>query len=234
MMDLKERIKELEMRLIEKDAVISEKNHMMKDIFHRVKNDYNVISSILNLESYDIHESAVSVLEDCISRIYTMSQMNEMLYKAISVGHIKAEDYIKTICETRYTTFNKKGLNVERKYDFDDITLESKTATYCGLFANEVFANAMKYAFNRKTGSETESDVMSNLVNVSLKKIDDNILRFSIEDNGVGLPEGFDTSESNSLGTKLIGIFAKSLGELSITSSPKTGTSYVIDFKYSK
>jgi two-component sensor histidine kinase len=79
------------------------------------------------------------------------------------------------------------------------------------LIINEAITNAFKYAFPAEH---------SGVVHVNLMKKTHTSYELTIEDDGVGLPEGYDASQSRSLGMTLIHGFSAQLGgELTIESS---------------
>jgi two-component system, sensor histidine kinase PdtaS len=80
-----------------------------------------------------------------------------------------------------------------------------------GLIINEAITNAFKYAFPQER---------SGTVQVNLRQQADTRYALTIEDDGVGLPKGYDPSQSRSLGMTLIHGFSAQLGgELIIESS---------------
>jgi len=98
------------------------------------------------------------------------------------------------------------------------------TAIPCGLIVNELMTNALKYAFpNHSPGT----------INVSLTSIAEPGFpphyELRVEDNGVGLPEGFDINSTTTLGLQLVTILITQLkGQINIISD--NGTHFIISF----
>ena len=112
--------------------------------------------------------------------------------------------------------------NITLEMDLDSIDVELDTAVPCGLIVNELISNSLKYAFpgDRK-----------GIVKVVLKKLDDEMIDLIISDNGIGIPEGIDFMNNNTLGMQLFrGISEDQLmGEIKVTN--QNGLTYKIQFK---
>ncbi len=90
----------------------------------------------------------------------------------------------------------------------------------CGLIINELVCNSLKYAFpDRTTNGKVSIDLS--------KETDRYVLRVS--DNGIGLPEGFDFFNANSLGFRLVKILANQIGA-TIDVHSGNGTQFIISF----
>ena len=63
------------------------------------------------------------------------------------------------------------------------------------MILNELISNAFKYAF---------ADREEGRIYIGFNKIKNNKFLFTVKDNGVGLPEDFDISNSSTLGMQLI------------------------------
>jgi two-component sensor histidine kinase len=75
-----------------------------------------------------------------------------------------------------------------------NIPLPTQQATACALVINELVQNALEHGFeNRIDGT----------VAVNLED-DGQTVTICVEDDGIGLPEAFDLSRSNSLGLQIV------------------------------
>jgi two-component sensor histidine kinase len=82
--------------------------------------------------------------------------------------------------------------------DSVNVTLES--AIFCGLIANELITNSLKYAFPDDGIGE---------IKVQLKRYAGHDVGLTISDNGIGVAPGFDFSRDGRLGLKLVNSLAK-------------------------
>ncbi|MGC4042008.1 MAG: sensor histidine kinase [Flavobacterium sp.] len=84
---------------------------------------------------------------------------------------------------------------VKFKLDIDQIDFPLSHSIPIGLIINEAVTNSIKYAF----------DVCGDcFISILLKKDRDGLYLLKISDNGKGMPDNFEISESNSLGMRLI------------------------------
>jgi two-component sensor histidine kinase len=75
----------------------------------------------------------------------------------------------------------------------DKVRLSLEKAIPLGLVLNELFTNALKYAFPEREG----------LLACEIRRRDGRV-EVKVADDGVGLPQGFDPQTTNTLGFKLV------------------------------
>lgn len=110
--------------------------------------------------------------------------------------------------------------------DVDDVNLDAGAVVPCALIINELVSNSLKYAF---IGSDRFENGMAQIV-ISLQRDRGGKLRLTVEDNGVGLPEGFTVNTSQSLGLKLVSVLTRQLkGALQVVSNA-SGTKFIVVF----
>jgi two-component sensor histidine kinase len=112
---------------------------------------------------------------------------------------------------------------IKLEVDMEKIDLVLDQAIPCGLMVNELITNSIKYAF---------PDKRDGTIFIGLKDVN-NVIHLSIEDNGVGLPEGFDILKSDTLGLQLVATLVEQLdGEITVNNYH--GTKYLITFEKAK
>jgi two-component sensor histidine kinase len=213
----------LERRRAEEEvtASLKEKEVLMKEIHHRVKNNMSVVSSLLRLQSSRVEDEHYrAMFNDSISRIKTMASIHEKLYQSEDLSKIIFSDYIKDTVNNIYKSYSP-GSNIKLVTDIQEITLRISAATPCGLIVNELITNSMKYAFPE--GREGE-------IRVSLQINEKGEIELKVADNGVGMPEGLDFENSDSLGLTLVNALVGQL-QGNIELSGEKGTEYKITFK---
>jgi PAS domain S-box-containing protein len=207
---------------------LKEKELLLREIHHRVKNNMAVISGLLDLQSARIQEDAMKELfNESRQRIKSMALVHDKLYNTEDLSRIDFSDYINSIVKDLISSYNKEGREIITKISAGDILLEIESAIPCGLIINELVTNAMKHAFPGKTGGE---------ITVSFTK-SCNIYTLFIHDNGIGLPEGFDYTRTNTLGLQLVDALTRQLkGNLKFQSgtAANQGTSVIMTFSEKK
>ncbi len=101
----------------------------------------------------------------------------------------------------------------------DDVAVPVDKAIPCGLLLNELITNALKHAF--KDGRRGD-------VRVELAR-DGTRLRLVVQDNGIGLPAGFDAQHTSSLGMQLVTTLAEQL-DASLDVSSRDGARFEVSF----
>jgi PAS domain S-box-containing protein len=199
---------------------INEKEILLQEVHHRVKNNLQVISSILNLQSsYVKDENSLSILRESQNRIKSMSFIHESLYQTKDFSGIEFGGYILSLANNLVHSYSLEVGLVKLTTEFDDMHLSLDQAIPCGLIANELISNSLKYAFDKGQHGE---------LFVSAKHKDSKVTLI-ISDNGKGLPEGFDYENSDSLGLQLVYTLKDQL-DASIQVFTKKGTKYLITF----
>ncbi|ERN41979.1 PAS domain S-box [Rubidibacter lacunae KORDI 51-2] len=202
-------------------ASLEEKELLLKEVHHRVKNNLQVISSIFSLQSQAIADpQALALLEDSQNRIGSMALIHEKLYQSARLANIDFSDYIRDLTEHLIASYNANPAWIETDTHIDDVRLTLDSAIPCGLLINELVSNALKHAF---------PDGRRGRIAIEFRTLEDGNLRLRVEDNGVGLPEGLDSNETNSLGLSLIASLAEQLrGRLQVTNT--TGACFEVVF----
>lgn len=184
------------MKVIEEELKesLKEKEILLMEIHHRVKNNLALVSGILQLQAFqsdnkELHDH----LSNSQSRIKTISTIHELLYQTENFSRINLKDDINKLIEHISETFGDHT-DVNFNLDLEDVLVNVNQAIPCALIVNEVLTNTYKHAFkDRKKGN----------VEIKLDQADRKI-SILISDDGVGLPEDFDSKDHKSLGLKLI------------------------------
>lgn len=152
-----------------------------------------------------------------------MAAIHELLYESQSFSKLEFSKIIRKLFKNidRALNDNKK---IEHKISSEPVNLNINQAVPCSLIISEVLTNIYKHAFKgRKKGS----------VSFTLKE-KDNKVSVSVEDDGPGLPDGFDSGNSGGMGMNIIRILTEQLdGEHNFTSS-ENGAKFSIEFVMSE
>jgi two-component sensor histidine kinase/PAS domain-containing protein len=200
---------------------LEEKEILLKEVHHRVKNNLQVISSLLNLQlSETSDEETADILLESQNRVRSMALIHEKLYQSSDLARIDLNEYLHSLVNSLTQTYRNQSEPIAVKVKSDDIALTLDTAIPCGLIVNELVSNSLKYAF---------PEGISGKVDVSCREIGKDRYRLSIQDNGIGLPDGFDVKSVSSLGLKLVVSLVRQIdGEFRIDG--KRGTLFDIEF----
>src|SRR5690554_4269708 len=159
--------------------------------------------SLLNSQVASLQDkAALSAIQDSQNRVQAMALIHQKLYQAEGVARIPMNAYVEELVAYLQDTFALSP-KVRFKLFIEPIELDVNLAVPLGLIINEAITNTFKYAFPAER---------SGTVQVSLLQKTDTSYELTIEDDGVGLPKGYDPSQSRSLGMTLIQGFSAQLG----------------------
>jgi len=200
---------------------LKEKEVLMKEMHHRVKNNMVMVSSLLSLQSAQVDDKHYrAMFNDSINRINTMASIHEKLYQSEELSKIIFSGYIKDMVNNIYNSYMQSS-HIKLVTDIEKITLGIEASIPCGLIVNELITNSMKYAFPE--GREGE-------IRVSLRTTEKGKIELTVSDNGVGIPQGVDFRNTDSLGLTLVNALAGQLqGDIEL--SREKGTEFTLTFK---
>ncbi len=198
-----------------------EKELLLKEIHHRVKNNLQVISSLLELQHKNINDAAASlVVEDGQSRIRSMALIHQKLYQNENLRTVNWHSYTDQLIQQTLSAMSQTPFHYTLAID-PSIELDIDTAIPLGLIMNELLTNACKYAF---TGSGNGT------LQVGLQHVGEGTYCLQVEDNGPGLPAGFEWRKARSLGLRLVRRLSKQLFGKA-TYAYNNGSQFSIEFK---
>ncbi|MEB3226689.1 MAG: PAS domain-containing protein [Synechococcus sp.] len=206
----------------EVESSLKQKDILLREIHHRVKNNLLVVSSLIDWQSEFFNEpNLLSAMEDSQRRIRSMALIHEKLYRSFNLAELDLADYLKTLAEQIYAS-NKRHLNKAKlNFELQSIFVNIETATPCGLIVNELILNALEHAFPEN---------QSGTILIHLSSDDNDAIKLSVKDDGIGFSENFNWRQSDSLGLQLVDLLTEQLeGDLDI--QQKHGTEVMITFK---
>lgn len=205
--------KELVQENIIKDALISE-------IHHRVKNNLQTISSLIYFQMKALNgENQKNGLASIQARVNSMAAIHEMLYSNNGMLSISLKVFIDDLINFFTSMFNNDDQNISFKTNIEDVELNITKSITLGLIISEIITNSIKYAF-----AETENPEISINIYIQFEKF-----VVIIKDNGCGIDENVLINKDNSLGFKLMNIFARQL-EANFEIGNNNGLEYNISF----
>jgi PAS domain S-box-containing protein len=218
--DITER-KEMECKIRED---LREKNILLQEIHHRVKNNMQIVISLLNLQSAKIVDPQVrDKFRESQDRIYSMALVHEILYGSENLSRIDFRKYLQKLTENVWKSYQLDLPDTAFELDAESVELSIEEAVPCGLVVQELFSNALKYAFPKSWKGKPK-------IRICLKRLGEEI-ELIVSDNGVGIPKGVKIGKTKSLGLTLVRILGKDQLEGNISLERKGGTVFTIRFK---
>lgn len=189
--------------LIKQAGLISEKEWLLKEVHHRVKNNLQIIMSLLYTQAaYSQNTDAIDAIRDSRNRVQAISIIHHKLYNKGNVTNILLSEYVADLVRHLSDSYDCTRRGIRFKQSIEPVNLDSSQAVPVGLILNEAITNSIKYAFG---GGEGKIIVESHLA-------EKETILLKIADNGKGLPNGFNLSETSSLGMEMMRALSKQLG----------------------
>jgi two-component sensor histidine kinase len=216
-----ETIKESEQQL---KASLKEKEILLKEIHHRVKNNMAVVSSLLHLQSLYVKDDDLKkIFSESRNRISAMALVHEKLYQSKDFIEINLKEYIQTLIDNLFSSYNINKEYIRLETDIDNIQLDIDRLIPCGLILNELITNSLKHAFQDRKDGE---------IRITIKTVDSDKVLFSVSDNGFGLPEDVDVGNPQTLGLKLIASLTRQLrGDIKYDGKEGLSVEILFDYK---
>lgn len=186
-------------------AALERQDLLTREMSHRVKNSLAVVAGLLQLQTRGTDDVAVKrALVDAHSRVEAIAQVHDQLWRQPDVMTIDLSDFLSALCAKLQESAGPHQLSCHAP----STAFPADLAVPLGLFVNELVTNAIKYAYPDGAGA----------IRVTAVQSEDGGFVVSVEDDGIGLPEGFDPATARkSLGMRIVNNLARQLdGQLGI------------------
>ena len=194
---------ELAIQVEERTRELREKEVLLKEVHHRVKNNLQVISSLVGLQADGSTDETVrEVLRDVTYRVRSMALVHEKLYQSADLGQIDFADYAQSLLSYLWRAHGAAVANFRLTLELSQVQLPLDTAVPCGLILNELAGTLLIM----HSGAAARGKV-----SVSLQSGVDGRIHMSVQDKGIGLPDGFEWREASSLGLRLVQMLNRQL-----------------------
>ncbi|QNA45893.1 tetratricopeptide repeat-containing sensor histidine kinase [Lacibacter sediminis] len=182
--------------------LVNEKEWLLKEVHHRVKNNLHTVMSLLESQSAYLENDALLAIRDSQHRVFSMSLMHQKLYQSEDVTKIDMSVYLPELVNYLSESFNIRE-HIRFNLELEPLELDVSQAIPLCLILNEAITNAIKYAFPLSN---------NNIITISIVNLPENKIELAVTDNGIGLPTGFDTNRTPSLGLRLMKGLAEDIG----------------------
>ncbi len=174
-----------------RDRELISKEATIREIHHRVKNNLQTVAALLRLQARRMDSPAREALDEAVRRVGSIAQVHETLSQAPD-ERVDFDDVADRL-RAMVTEMGSHGeVATERVGSFGEVRAERATAL--AMVLTELMANAVEHGF----GAEGEGRIT-----VRARRHDTGLV-VEVEDDGRGLPPGFDPTGSSSLGLSIV------------------------------
>lgn len=197
--------KEIDEKNKEISNALAMKESLLKEIHHRVKNNLQVISSILNLQSRNIHDpEALRIIEEGKDRIRAIALIHNQLHLNNDSACVEMGAYLNKLISQMRESFSSYNKVIEVKVNVEELNLAIDYAVPVGLIMCELLSNSYKHAFTERE---------KGLIEIELKNNPEKSLNYEllVKDNGIGYHGEIDFLEQSSTGVEIVSAFIQQL-----------------------
>lgn len=195
-------------------AANREKECLVRELFHRTGNSMQVISSMMRLRAAASGEERIeSMFADISLRVDALSIAQDALRASRDLSTLDLGFYITDLVDSLvFRTAWLAGV-VRPVLDLESATISIDDAGSLGLVLTELLLNAARYAAAGREGCG---------VTIKSRLEGSGWIRIEFEDDGPGLPEGFDLGRLRSLGLPLAASLVRDQlkGEFDLSKGP--------------
>ena len=197
------------------EVALAERETLLREVYHRVKNNLQVIQSLLSLQRRALPEGeARAALDQSIRRVHAMALVHEKLYQAGTLSAVSLHDYTHELLRHLGETGGAGERGITLRAEIDSVEADLETAVPYGLLVAELVGNTLKHGFPGQRGGEVCVSLRRGIGKKGEKgeKGENGGVTLCVADDGVGLPAGFDITQSQSMGLQLASSLATQLG----------------------
>lgn len=210
-------VRRRERELLTKDATI-------REIHHRVKNNLQTVAALLRLQARRIDGSeGRAALDEAVRRVGTIAIVHETLSQTVDDTVVFDDVADRLLAMVAEVAAAEAGVHVKRIGSFG--VLGAQIATPLAMVITEVLQNAVEHGLRGRNG----------MVTLTVDRQASG-LRIVIEDDGVGLPTGFDVDIAGNLGLHIVRtlVMGELAGTLTLGARSPAGTRVVLDLPLTK
>ncbi|RTM09926.1 MAG: hypothetical protein EKK31_04250 [Hyphomicrobiales bacterium] len=175
---------------------------LLSEVNHRVANSLALVSSMVNLQSKGVSDSAAKdALQETQDRIFAVSLVHKRLYGSSDVRSVALDEYLSGLLDHLRTSLRSEVRGVSLTYHIDPIELATDVSINLGVVVTELVTNAFKYAYPDGVGE----------IRVRLASQPAEQAELIVEDDGVGRADGAP-AKGTGIGSRIVNAMCVSLG----------------------
>lgn len=186
----------------ELQELLDEKEVLLQEIHHRIKNNLAVIVALMELKIMESqNEETVTSLKQTRTRIFSISQVHELLYQQESLNEIDFKQYVEGLVTHLKTTYADDPKKVTFNLDLVPLALSLDQAVPCGMLLSELVTNAFKHGFRNQEEGEIHIYIFES----------EGWVHAEVTDNGEGLPADTKLEDTEKFSQSILNILLRQL-----------------------
>lgn len=211
----------LEQRVAERTSDLGRANQQLEalihEVHHRVNNNLQIVVSLMALQSARVRDpGGEEALRQSIGRIHTLSLVHQTLYGTGAMVELPLRDYLNRLAHDIGDLYGRTDVTVNMAGDNPVLPLD--TLVPVALIVHEGLCNALRHAF---------PDARPGCISIAIETLD-GAISLTIEDDGIGVPPGYDWETAGGVGFAIVRSLAGQIGGEAIFRSGETGTRLIL------
>jgi two-component sensor histidine kinase len=192
---------------------------------HRVANSLTLLSGLVRMQARHVGRTAKSysgaevrlMFDGFAARISTIGQLHRMLAHLPPDGTVDIAQHLRDLSGVLVAAFSTDQQQVEVRHHSMNCHVLARNVQPLTLIVCEIITNAIKYA--HPSGVPVQIDIRC-------EDKGNGDLLVTVSDDGVGLPEGFDTRKDGGIGFQIIRTLTGEMGAHLDVSSDNLGATF--------
>lgn len=186
-----------------KSAQLAEQRELLfAELQHRISNNLQVVSALMTLQKSSLNdEQARQALSEASQRLGLIAKLNRKLHDPANAG-LDLKEFLRELCHdvSRAAGIEDAGCHVK---GIEGVALPADKAVPLALIVTELLNNSIEHGFAGRELRELHMD---------LERSSTDEIVLTVQDNGHGLPAGFDLKQATSLGLRIVQSLAQQIG----------------------
>lgn len=185
----------------ERGQLVERSELLFQEMQHRVGNNLQMVGAVLSLQMRNLTEpTARRALSDAAARLQVIGNIQRQLYRQDG-QLVPLDSFLREVASKMMASSARPGITCAVEAE-PDIILRPDSAVPVALIVSEAIANALEHGFaDRPAGAIT--------LRVARR---DHTITLTVEDDGCGLPAGFDPAVTESIGLRISRVLSQQLG----------------------
>lgn len=195
---------------------------LLQEMHHRVRNNLQTVAALLSMQARHAgHAEWTQPLQEAVARVQSIATIHDLL-SGSDLGSTTISAIARKVTDEASINVVAPNLALQFHVEPNEVEIRSRQATIFALLLNEVLTNAIVHGMQgREKGS----------IEIGATQAD-GMIEIRVDDDGIGLADGFDLSAQDGLGLRIISTLATSdlKGGFNLVRRPEGGTRAVIRF----
>lgn len=186
---------------------------LLQEMHHRVRNNLQTVAALLSMQArHTTHDEASMPLLEAVARVQSIAAVHSLL-SSENITSATIPAVVKHVVDEASINVVPPGCQISFVVEPSEVEVTSRQATIVALLVNECVTNAIEHGMAGRQRGEVRIRVAEDNGTVELR----------VEDDGNGLPPGFNIERDKSLGLRIARTLAATDLGGSYTLEPRPG-----------